>query len=438
MIKNNSKLVNKGDTFIAIKGINNDGHLFIEEAIKNGATKIIAEHGLYSVETIIVKDTSIYLEKYLYENYFDLIKDIKLIGVTGTNGKTTTSYLIYQALNKLNIKTAYIGTIGFYIEDSVEKLNNTTPELIKIYEMLLLCKDKNIEYVVMEVSSQALSLNRLNTLLFDYAIFTNLTQDHLDYHITMDNYALAKKKLFTMLKDDGISILNSDSSYHTLYKTSNCYTYGLNGDYKISDINSSFKVNDIEYSTSLVGDFNVYNLSVVITLLSILNIDNVLIQEIIKHLVAPPGRMEIIEYLDNKIVIDYAHTPDALNCVLDSIHDVNKKITVIGCGGNRDKSKRSQIGEIAVNNSDYVIFTNDNPRDEEPLKIIEDIIKNVKTSNYEIIENRQLAIKKGIQMLTKNDILYMLGKGHETYQEINNIKTYFSDKEEVLKVIGSD
>ena len=208
-IKINSKKVNKGDIFVAIKGQKYDGHDYIDEAINNGATKIICERGNYSVETIHVHNTKEYLKNYLYNNYYNDIKDIKLIGITGTNGKTTTSYLIYEALNKLNIRCAYIGTIGFYIDNKVIELDNTTPELIDIYDLLLKCKKLDIEYVVMEVSSHALSLGRVDTLRFKYAIFTNISQDHLDYHKTMDNYIEAKSKLFDMVYDTSFINVNN-------------------------------------------------------------------------------------------------------------------------------------------------------------------------------------------------------------------------------------
>ena len=206
-IKDDSRKIKKGDTFIAL----NKGHDYVQEAINNGASKVIVEKGLYDVETIVVPDTHEYLVNYLYDNYYDLIKDLKLIGMTGTNGKTTTCFLIYQALNKLNIKTAYIGTIGFYIDEKIKQTNNTTPDILEIYEMLLEAKENNCKYVVMETSSHALDMHRLDKLSFDIGIFSNLTIDHLDYHKTMENYALAKQKLFDKVKY--LSIVNSDSEY---------------------------------------------------------------------------------------------------------------------------------------------------------------------------------------------------------------------------------
>lgn len=439
-IKIDSRKVNEGDTFIAIKGINKDGHDYIEDAIKNGATTIVCERGEYSVNTIVVNDTKKYLKEYLENNYYDSIKNLKLIGMTGTNGKTTTCYLIYEALNKLNIKCAYIGTLGFYLIDEKRDLNNTTPSLYDIYEMLLECSEKGYEYVVMEVSSQGLSMGRVDSLLFDYVIFSNLTQDHLDYHRTMENYAYEKQKLFKMTRD-GYAIINSDDAYSNYFMLDNKnITYGMNNaDYKIDNINStvngsSFTLNDEEYTTKLIGEYNVYNVCVVIIFLKLLGIND---KDLIKDLNAPNGRMDIINYKDNTIIIDYAHTPDAVEKILKSVKKLehNRIITLIGCGGNRDKTKRPIMGDIATKYSDFVIFTSDNPRYENPKTILKDITCKLDTKNYKIIINRKKAIKKSIQKLSKNDILLLLGKGHENYQIIRNKRRHFSDKETVLKYL---
>lgn len=439
-IKIDSRKVVYGDTFIAIREINGDGHKYVEDAIKNGAITVIVEEGEYDVNTIIVNDTKKYLEEYLENNYYDKIKKLKLIGMTGTNGKTTTCYLIYQALNKLGIKCAYIGTLGFYTDEQ-RILNNTTPNLYEIYNMLLECIDNDYEYVVMEVSSQGLSMGRVNTLLFDYVIFSNLTQDHLDYHGTIDNYVLEKQKLFNMTRN-GIAIVNNDDKYKNYFLLDNKnITYGkTNSDYNISDIISTldgtmFKLNDGEYTTNLIGEYNIYNLCIVIILLKCLNIEN--IYDVVKELKAPNGRMDIVKYKSNNIVVDYAHTPDAVEKIIKEVSKINhnRVITIIGCGGNRDKTKRPIMGDIATNYSDFVIFTSDNPRYEKPKNILKDITCKLDNKNYKIIVNRKKAIKRGIQMLEKNDILLLLGKGHEDYQIIKNKKYPFSDKNVVLKYI---
>jgi UDP-N-acetylmuramoyl-L-alanyl-D-glutamate--2,6-diaminopimelate ligase len=440
-VKIDSRKVSDGDTFIALRGINNDGHDYVEDAIKNGATTVIVEEGEYSVNTIIVKDTKEYLKEYLENNYYDDIKKLKLIGMTGTNGKTTTCYLIYQALNKVGIKCAYIGTLGFYLIDEKRNLTNTTPNLYEMYEMLLECVQKNYEYVVMEVSSQGLSMGRVDTLIFDYVIFSNLTQDHLDYHKTIENYVSEKQKLFKMT-NDSFAIVNNDDKYKDYFLLDNKnITYGkTSNDYKISDINStlngsSFKLNEEEYFTKLIGEYNIYNVTVVIILLKLLNIPN--IKELIEVLDSPNGRMDIINYKDNVIIIDYAHTPDAVEKIITNVSKLphGRIITLIGCGGNRDKTKRPIMGDIATKYSDFVLFTSDNPRFEKPKDILKDITCKLDTNNYKIIVNREKAIKKGVQMVKKNDILLLLGKGHEDYQIIKDKRRPFSDKQIVLKYL---
>jgi len=439
-IKIDSRKVKQGDTFIAIKELNNDGHKYVLDAIKNGATTVIVEEGEYDVNTIQVSDTKKYLEEYLENNYYDKIKKLKLIGMTGTNGKTTTCYLIYQVLNKIGIKCAYIGTLGFYT-DEIKILNNTTPNLYELYNMLLECVDKGYLYVVMEVSSQGIAMGRVNTLIFDYVIFSNLTIDHLDYHKTLENYVLEKQKLFKMTKES-VAIINNDDKYKDYFLLDNKnITYGKNNsDYNISNIvttlnGTSFKLNDEDYFTKLIGEYNIYNLSIVIILLKCLNIEN--INNIIKELTPPNGRMDIVKYKENNIIIDYAHTPDAVEKIIKEVSKIphNNIITMLGCGGNRDKTKRPIMGEIATKYSNFVIFTSDNPRYEKPKKILKDITCKLDNKNYKIVKSRKKAIKNGIQMLTKNDILLLLGKGHENYQIIKDKKYPFSDKEIVLNYI---
>lgn len=423
-IKDNSKDVLEGDIFVAI----GKGHNYILEAIEKGASKIIANKGKYAVETFIVENTHKYLVNYLKENYYEDIKDIKLIGITGTNGKTTTAYLIYQALNKLNIKCAYIGTIGFYMNGFVKSLRNTTPDILEIYNLLMECKENDIEYVVMEASSHGLDGNRLDGLKFKYAIFTNLTSEHMDYHKTMEHYCLAKQKLFDMSE---VGIINIDDEYASYFFRQDNITYGLLGDYKLEEYkvslnNLKFKVNGESYKSKLIGKHNIYNLLAVISLVKVMKLDS----KIIEVLTPPVGRMDIVRKNNNLIIVDYAHTPDATSKIINSVKELNpnKIITIIGCGGDRDRYKRPIMGKIATDNSDYVIFTNDNPRGEKPKLIVKDMLQSVDNKNYKIILNRKKAIIKGIQMLNKNDILLVLGKGHESYQIIGNKRYDFNDK----------
>lgn len=443
-LKIDSRKVKKGDIFLALKGVNIDGHSYIDEAIRNGARKIIAEYGEYTIPYEIVDDTRAYLIKYLKENIYEKIKDLCFIGITGTNGKTTAAYLLYEALRMLNIKSAYIGTIGFYLNGKEKELNNTTPDIYDLYEMLLEAKEKGCTHIVMEVSSHALYYNRVETLNFDYAIFTNLTRDHLDFHKTLELYALEKQKLFKKLKPNGKAIINIDdkySTYFTLKENQNIFYGFTNSNYKIDDyklfLNKTiFTVKEkenINYETTLIGKYNIYNLLACIAVLKEMGFSN--LQEIVLKLKPPIGRMDKIMYNDNIIIVDYAHTPDAVEKVLQNVNELTDGniYTIIGCGGNRDKTKRPIMASIATKNSSYVIFTNDNPRDEEPIDIIKDMTKDIKNNNYEICLDRKEAIKKGMQLLKKNDILLVLGKGHENYQIIKGEKKYFDDKQIILE-----
>lgn len=451
-LKTDSRKVKDGDTFIAIRNVVTDGHDFIESAINNGAKRIICEEGEYSVETIIVPNTRDYLNNYLYENYYPKIKDMKLIGVTGTNGKTTICYLIYQILKMLGKKCAYIGTIGFYYGDTKRELNNTTPDVDLLYDMLLESKENGCEYVVMEVSSHALDKNRIYGLKYDEVAFTNLTQDHLDYHKTIENYIEAKKILFKKTRGDKVAVLNGDDKYSKefIMPGNNNIIISKNiGDLKINDvvlshqdtkINFNYENKDYEVTIKMVGDYNVYNYLTSLLLVNKLGFDINDLIKITPNLNAPSGRMEKIEYKDNSIFIDYAHTPDAVINVLNSANEYKKgKIfTIIGCGGDRDRTKRPIMGRAAEENSDYVIFTNDNPRCEDEKQIMNDIIDGLNKENHEIIFDRKEAIIKGINMLTNNDILMILGKGHEDYQIIGKEKIHFSDKEIVDEYIKGE
>ncbi len=438
-IKVDSRKVKRGDTFVALRSTN-DGHKYIEDAIAAGASLVVCEEGLYSVDTMIVNDTRDYLINYLKDNYYSQISKLKLIGITGTNGKTTSAFLIHQVLNKLDIKCAYIGTIGLYIEKKIRDLPNTTPDILDIYEILFECAEKEVEYVVMEVSSHALDMRRVDGLEYDYTLFTNLTQDHLNYHGTMDNYCNAKQKLFKMLKSGGKSIVNVDDDYSKHFISKDTITYGFNkSDYQLSDyeiINNItyFKVNNNEYHIKLLGKHNVYNMLNVIIVLKDIGFSDMIIKEAISELTPPPGRMDIIHHKSNLAIVDYAHTPDAVEKIINAVREFaqNNIITIVGCGGNRDKAKRPIMAKIATDLSDYVIFTSDNPRLEEPDEIINDMVDGLDNLNYEIESNREKAIKKGIQKLNNSDILLVLGKGHETYQIIGDKKIDFDDKKIII------
>lgn len=444
-----SRIIKPGQTFVAIIGETVDGHDYISEAINNGASEIVVSKNVtLDISTIKVNDTALYLTNELVELYSDKLKRMKFIGVTGTNGKTTTCYLTYQMLKKLGVKVAYIGTIGFYYEDEVIKLDNTTPDILTLYKMLLEALEKGCTTVVMEVSSHALDKRRIAGIKFDIAAFTNITQDHLDYHKTLEEYLKAKLKITDYLKTDGLMIVNNDddASYKFKEKVNNTLAIGNNAD--ISIVNCSIKPDqtkikftylneEYEVITNLTSKFNVYNYLFCLAIVHNLGFDINKILEITKDIKAPKGRCETYKVNKGFAVIDYAHTPDAVEKVIKAYNELktNKVITIIGCGGDRDPLKRPIMGKIASDNSDYVIFTNDNPRTENPENIMNDILKGVKKDNYTIIYDRKKAIKYAIEMMQEEDIVLILGKGHEDYQIIGREKIHLDDREEVKKYI---
>lgn len=447
-IKIDSRLIEPGDTFVAIKGHTVDGHDYIEKAISKGATKIIAEHGTYSVETLIVENTEKYLNDYLIENYSNEFIDMKFIGITGTNGKTTTAYLTSQMLTELGFNNAYIGTIGYYINSQlVKELPNTTPDILTLYNLILEAKCKNVKVIVMEVSSHSLSLGRINGIKFDVAGFTNLTEDHLDYHGTMEQYLESKKLILNFIKDKGIMISNIDDKHGIDFKSNNFKTLGFKkSNYRINNYEYTNLTTKIDFTyenknyiveTNLLNKFNIYNY---MTALAFVNNMGVSLEDIISitdKIKAPNGRNEIISVKGGKAIIDYAHTPDAVEKIITSSLEkkIGKIITIVGCGGDRDPKKRPIMGEIATRLSDFVIFTNDNPRTEDEKNIMNDILNGVIKENYKVIYDRKLAIKNGLDMINNNDTLLILGKGHEDYQIIGHEKIHLSDKEEVLKYL---
>ena len=446
-IKTKSRKVKPGDTFVAIKGFTVDGHDYIEDAIKAGATKIVCEHGSYSVETLVVPSTMEWVQKYIVDNYKDEVNKLRIIGVTGTNGKTTTCFLTYQALKKLGVNAAYMGTIGFYYGDTKYELNNTTPEILDLYSYFIEALEQGVTDVVMEVSSHSLCEKRVEGLEFSEVAFTNLTEDHLDYHKTMENYLNAKLLILKQIKKDGVVIVNNDDDYGKYFEVGNYKTLGYSGDnYKILDYSQtdkgtliSFMVDGKKYEieTNLRSKFNVYNYLTCLALLNNLGFSIDEIAEVTKSIYPPKGRCEQIAVNGGEAVIDYAHTPDAVDKIISAFLE-NKKgkvITIVGCGGDRDPLKRPIMGNIASEKSDYVIFTSDNPRTEDPKAILDDIVKGVRKDNYEVEIDRPTAIRKGLDMIGKNDVLLILGKGHEDYQIIGHTKHHLDDAEEVKKYL---
>lgn len=433
----NSKYVKDGDYFLVCK----DNKKYIPNAIENGAVKIITElEDVYDVETIKVESINDYIKDF----YNDKINNMKLIGITGTNGKTTTCYLIYQMLNYIGVKTAYVGTIGFYIDGLVKELDNTTPSIDILYNLILDAKESGCEVIVMEASSHALKQERLYGLLFDAVGVTNITQDHMDYHKNMKDYIKSKKKIISMLKNKRICILNKKDKYYKKFISKENDNIIIGKDVKINSIvnyldGTSIVINDgIKrcFLLPIVGDFNVYNFLFAYYIIKKLGYDVNKMKNSLYILTEPLGRMQRINYKKNVIFIDYAHTPDAVLNVLKTVGKIknNGIITIIGCGGNRDKSKRPLMAKVACKKSSLVIFTNDNPRYEDEIEIMKDILKGAR-GKYEVIYDRFDAIKRGIDLLGENMILMILGKGHEDYQIIKNKKIHFSDLESVIKII---
>ncbi len=440
--KTDSRKVKPGDTFVALRGISSDGHQYISKAIALGATKIVAEEGSYAVETEIVPDTRKYLEDTLYEKYHTILEKMTLIGITGTNGKTTTAYLLSQALNRLGYQSSYIGTIGYYKGKKVSDLPNTSPDLCDIYEMLLDSYESGYHYVVMEASSQGLSYGRLNRIYFDYAIFTNLTQDHLDYHKTMENYAKAKQQLFHQLKEGGKALVNQDDSYASWFQIGDYATYGFQGgDYpikkvKMSPQGTSFTLSNMDIHTSLLGKHNVYNVTCVAVLLLWLGIEAKKIEEVVGKLTPPPGRMEIVPYEDNTIIIDYAHTPDAMENIFSTVREIphQKTYVVFGCTGSRDALKRPIMMQLALQN-DFVVVTSDDLHDEKFTDIVKDMLEGNTKTNYKVEENRYEATKYAIDLLTTKDILLILGKGHEECIIVGKERIPYNDRKAVDHIL---
>ena len=444
-IKSDSRRVKKGDIFVALDGINSNGSCYIQNAIENGASKIICKEGNYSVETINVDNPKEYLTKYLEDNYNKYLDEITLIGMTGTNGKTTTAYLTYELLNSMGYKAAYLGTLGFFLDNEYIELVNTSPDTCLLYELFMNAYDKGCKYIITEVSSQGLSYNRFDGLRFDYALFTNLTEDHLDYHKTMDNYAKAKQKLFKKLKDTGIGIVNNDDKYKDYFKCKNMVTYGFEeADYKVVNYKLSVNHTEVEiihnnekfkFKYPLIGKYNIYN---VLAMLSLLIEMGIKLEKInLEKLKTPNGRMDMIKYKNNTIIIDYAHTADAMDNVYKTVKPLckGKIITVFGCTGSREREKRPIMMNLALLNSAYVFVTSDDLHEETFEEIVADMLKGIKSDKYKLEENRGKAIRKAIEMLNENDMLLILGKGHEEYIIVKNDRIPFNDKKTVLKIL---
>ena len=437
----NTQSLEKGDIFVAIQGTQKHGSEFVQNAIDKGCIAILVEDRdiQCSVPSIRINNLSSYLSD-LAQTFYQEAQNIKLIGVTGTNGKTSVSLFISQLLKALNVRTGVIGTLG--ISHSDNKIYNTTPDIFTIYKSLQEYSKKGIEVAVIEASSHALMQNRLSGLAFEQAIFTNLTQDHLDYHETMEQYREAKGKLFSNSKAQTV-IINRDDENHSYFldiaedKLIKTFSIDDFSDYQLSTKGFICRLFNFVFELPLLGHFNLSNALAAFVSIKSLGYSNDLVIPNLAKLSPPPGRMQKLD--NNNIWIDYAHTPDALTNALQTLrlHYPESKLRVVfGCGGDRDKSKRQQMGKIASELAHSIILTNDNPRNELPESIIKDIMAGVKIENStQVITDRKIAINTAITTLNEDEVLLIAGKGHETTQIIGSQVLPFSDIEIALDAV---
>lgn len=452
-IEFNSRNIMAGDMFVCVEGFNTDGHKYVDMAVENGAKAIVCtkEINNNAADVIIkVKDSRKTLAV-ISANYYDNpAKKIKIIGVTGTNGKTTTTFMLKAILEEAGYKVGLIGTIANYIGNKKIDTSRTTPESLELQKLFKEMVDEGVEYCVMEVSSHSLYLDRVYGIQFCNGIFTNLTQDHLDFHKNFENYYNAKLILF---KNSSNIIINMDDNYGKRIITEvnkQNITYSIDNDSNLKAENIKMHSKGVEFdikpngkvhsfSVSLPGRYNIYNALGAIAACINEGISMPIIQKAMRNLFVP-GRSESVTKNYNlgfEVILDYAHTPDGLENILKTAREFTqgRLISVFGCGGDRDKTKRPIMGKIGVDLSDIAIITSDNPRTEEPDKIIEDIIAGIIKNNYIVIVDRREAIKKAIEMAQKHDVIVVAGKGHEDYQEINGVKIHFDEKEIIKKYI---
>ena len=461
-LSNNSKDIKNGYVFFAIKGTNADGHRFVEEAIKNGASAVVVQDinigkkikKKYPEVWVVLTQDSRKKQAEVSKRFYGFPdQKIKIIGITGTNGKTTVSYLISQLIEKSGRKTGIIGTIDYRVGDKVICEGRTTPDSIQWFKTVKQMADFGAEYVVAEVSSHALDQMRVYGTHFSGAVFTNLSQDHLDYHKNMEEYFSAKKKLFDMLDRKTPAVVNTDDIYgKRIYQnfrniknvsgvgTQNTPEFKIE-DIKLSEKGSSFslrwKNKKIPVKTKLIGLFNVYNTALSISILLKMGFSPEFLSIASEDLEPVRGRLERIEGKGFSVFVDYAHTPDALKNVLQTLKDLKKGrlITVFGAGGDRDRSKRPIMGKVASDLSDLVIITSDNPRTEDPLKIINDIKAGIKGNSYKLIPDREKAIKEAVYTASEGDVILIAGKGHESYQIVGKEVIPFDDLKVAKKYI---
>jgi len=457
-----SRTVAKNSLFVAIEGLKTDGHKFILDAINQGASAVVLQNAnavpdqIFSHTgciKIVVEDSRRSLAEFSNIFYGEPSKKLKLIGITGTKGKTTTAFFVKNIFQTAGVKTGLIGTIANYIGDKEVNTALTTPQSNGINSLLAEMVKGSCASCVMEVSSHALHLHRVDYLNFESGIFTNITSDHMDYHKSFDHYLKSKKILFDMIPSSGKIIYNSDDpNALTVIADSKAqkFSYGTAS-------NNNFQLKKIEYSlegtnfdlayngknyhltTNLVGHFNAFNATAAFATAVVNGVNPQAAVEGIKTTPQVPGRFEIVSRKNKKVIVDYSHTSDSLKQALTAIHHIVKDerpiYTVFGCGGDRDRTKRSIMGDIAATMSNRIYITSDNPRSEDPYFIIDEILKGIKTNNYRVIENREEAICSAIFESADDAVILVAGKGHENYQEINGVRKHFSDKELAQKYL---
>ncbi|MDF2592983.1 MAG: UDP-N-acetylmuramoyl-L-alanyl-D-glutamate--2,6-diaminopimelate ligase [Clostridia bacterium] len=455
-----SRKVSAGCVFVCVTGFKVDGHQYLEDAIKKGAVAAIIEKDVdvKGIALVKVADTRKSMS-ILGSNFYNHPTDtLKLIGITGTNGKTTTTYLIKSIFDHAHKKTSTIGTISIRIGDVEVPSSRTTPESVDLQQLFREMLDKDMEYSVMEVSSHALDLGRVDNCSFKVGIFTNLTQDHLDYHKNFDNYREAKKKLF--YKTTHTNIINIDDMHGRMIANeikdlkAELITYGIDSNADIMAKNIIMDIKgikftlvtpkysiDLEYKTP--GRFSVYNCLAAAAVAYSEGIDKTIIKEGLIDIESVPGRSEVVN-IDKpySVIIDYAHSPDSLENILNAVRQYTKGrlITVFGCGGDRETQKRPIMGEVAGRLSDYCVVTSDNPRSEEPDSIIKQIEQGISNTkcDYICIENRRAAIEHALKIAKQDDVVLLAGKGHETYQELKTGTIHFDEREVIRELIREE
>ena len=463
-IVHDSRKVEKGMLFVCIPGIHVDGHTFIPQVASQGAKAILTTRDVEVPEGMAILKVPELREALdvLVPFFHDYpARSLRVIGITGTNGKTTTSYIIRSILRKAGFKVGLIGTIQIMIEEETMPIHNTTPDVVELQHILAMMRDKGMDYVVMEVSSHALDQDRVAGIEFDTAVFTNLTQDHLDYHKTLENYKLAKAKLFRLLSEPGTkqgktAVVNmDDAAGETMLEHAGCrhLTYAIDkaADLRAEDIDvlpggakfsllGSFGRMDLRLR--ITGIFNVYNVMSATGAALAEGIAPKVIEEALQEFVRVPGRFELVdEGQEFSVIVDYAHTPDGVENVLRTARQIAKRhiITVFGCGGDRDRTKRPIMGRLAAELSDTVIATSDNPRTEDPEFILSQVEAGVKekigTKHHECIVDRRRAIFRAVELAEKDDIVIILGKGHENYQILKDKTIHFDDREVAREAI---